>query len=80
MSEGLCAAPGCALAAWRACEQCHRPFCLTHARFVPRKAERGFGRSLVIEFEFVCLECQPDSADEDAWEDWQRGTGTGDVK
>ena len=76
MSDGLCAESGCSLVAWHACERCHRPFCFTHARFLPHEVARiGQEQVAMIEFEFVCLDCLPDTADEDAWRDWQHETG-----
>jgi hypothetical protein len=63
----------CHRMAWQACGRCRRVFCFTPARFLPRPID--WQHPTVVEFEFVCLECLPDTTDAAAWGDWQRRAG-----
>jgi hypothetical protein len=72
MSNQLCAITDCSSVAWAVCEHCHRPFCFTHANFVTHEVMHG--RSVMIEFALVCLDCQADAAAESEWAAWQDAT------
>jgi hypothetical protein len=72
MSSHLCATMDCSLLAWAKCERCQRPFCFTHAQFLTHEVEHG--RSVTIEFAFVCLDCQADAAAEAEWAAWDSAT------
>jgi hypothetical protein len=76
MCHAVCAEQSCLLVAWQERAQCQRPLCFTHTHVLPYDAAQG-DQSEVIEFQFACFMCRPDTADVDAWGSWPHGAKTG---